>query len=402
MEKAKNLKQLLVRTKQLIDFQRESEELKGERFNLFSILRMEHNERYAHSAFIAELLNPKGSHLQGGVFLKLFLKRIDTKLNFDIENTIVKVELHIISKVLEKNRGGYIDLFIEDIKGNAIAIENKIYAKDQPQQLERYFIYRNSNYELYYLNLDGSAPAKISCGPLVEGEDYKILSYQDEMIDWLHDCLKEASEAPILRESIKQYIVLLKKLTNTMDDKQEKQLIKIMLAHYEESEFIANNFLKVRDEFAERVRQAVFKKLESIYMNKLDVWEGSPANKKNSQVWVNYKLNPNQKVFFGIDGFSGRGDYFGGAVFAGVFTNGKDNIEFKEDRKNVSRWWADKMEMPTLDNYKINMGDPDTIKQFCFDHDKFEQLIKHIVGYSQQYIDSNEVALRDFLNKQTI
>lgn len=33
----------------------------GEGFNLISIMKMETNERYTHSAIIAELLNPHGN-----------------------------------------------------------------------------------------------------------------------------------------------------------------------------------------------------------------------------------------------------------------------------------------------------------------------------------------------------
>ena len=52
----------------------ESAELTGENFNVFSILQMESAEVKTHSAIIAELLNPQGSHSQGTLFLKLFLQ----------------------------------------------------------------------------------------------------------------------------------------------------------------------------------------------------------------------------------------------------------------------------------------------------------------------------------------
>jgi len=63
-------------------------------FNIFSILRAERNERFTHSAFIAELLNPNGSHCQGAIFLKLFLDEIkwDSDLTTDISKSIVKPE----------------------------------------------------------------------------------------------------------------------------------------------------------------------------------------------------------------------------------------------------------------------------------------------------------------------
>jgi hypothetical protein len=55
-------------------------ELTGENFNVFKVLGLTTNEVRTHSAFIAELLNPKGSHGQKDVFLKLFLEVLDIKL----------------------------------------------------------------------------------------------------------------------------------------------------------------------------------------------------------------------------------------------------------------------------------------------------------------------------------
>src|SRR5690554_1214303 len=48
----------------------------GENFNVFKILRLTTNEVRTHSAFIAELLDPKGCHDQGEVFLRLFIEKL--------------------------------------------------------------------------------------------------------------------------------------------------------------------------------------------------------------------------------------------------------------------------------------------------------------------------------------
>ena len=44
--------------------------LKGENFNIFSVLNMESNENATHSAFLGEILNPRGSHLFKTKFLE--------------------------------------------------------------------------------------------------------------------------------------------------------------------------------------------------------------------------------------------------------------------------------------------------------------------------------------------
>ena len=48
--------------------------LSGEEFNIFSVMSMEADEVFTHSALLAELLNPKGSHGLGSMPLQLFLK----------------------------------------------------------------------------------------------------------------------------------------------------------------------------------------------------------------------------------------------------------------------------------------------------------------------------------------
>lgn len=43
--------------------------LSGEYYNIFQVIDMTSNETGVHSAFIADLLNPKGRHRMGDVFL---------------------------------------------------------------------------------------------------------------------------------------------------------------------------------------------------------------------------------------------------------------------------------------------------------------------------------------------
>jgi hypothetical protein len=45
-------------------------------FNIFTLLHKASDEVNLHSKFIYELLNPKGTHSQGRLFLDLFLKEI--------------------------------------------------------------------------------------------------------------------------------------------------------------------------------------------------------------------------------------------------------------------------------------------------------------------------------------
>src|SRR5258708_5822814 len=70
-------------------------EITGENFNVFRVLKMGAAEVRLHSTFIAELLNPNGSHGQKDVFLKLFISSFEFKKNhFESDGAFVEVEKH--------------------------------------------------------------------------------------------------------------------------------------------------------------------------------------------------------------------------------------------------------------------------------------------------------------------
>jgi hypothetical protein len=54
--------------------ERERGEQTAPRFNIFRALRIERRETKLHSRFLAELLDPRGSHNQGVLFLSGFLE----------------------------------------------------------------------------------------------------------------------------------------------------------------------------------------------------------------------------------------------------------------------------------------------------------------------------------------
>jgi hypothetical protein len=191
-------------------------------FNLFYLLGVQHSEVGTHSTILGELLNPKGSHGMGSIFLRLFLKRIGID-DFDIERAIIFVEFYI--GPVEPDKGGRIDLLIESSSGKII-IENKVFAKDQPNQLLRYHNFDPSA-PLFYLTLMGESPSNQSTGEnLKEIEHYRCISYRTEILCWLEDCQKEAVTRPVLRETFTQYIQLIKQLTHqTLHSRMSKEII---------------------------------------------------------------------------------------------------------------------------------------------------------------------------------
>ena len=220
----------------------------GENFNIFSVMSMESNERYTHSAIIGELLNPKGSHSQGSVFLKLFFEEIsdfNVFENFDFDNAQIILEEFIGTRANNAEFSGYIDIVIKE-KKNVVVIENKIYAGDQYEQLKRYKNYY-PHCILLYLNLFGDLPSKESTIDLEEYKDYQIISYQDTIHNWLQKCYKEAIEQPILRETIKQYLNLIKKLTNqTINDVMSEEITNTMKNSIKESFEVHKNIRNLK------------------------------------------------------------------------------------------------------------------------------------------------------------
>ncbi len=211
--------------------------LRGEQFNIFHVSGVNHYETI-HSAVIAEFLNPDGSHGQGDTYLKEFLSTIGNNeflTAFDTSTASVATESH--------TPDGRLDILITNTKGQAVIIENKIYADDQWEQLKRYndFAlkeYHAGNYAILYLTLWGGEASEQSG----KGVDYTCISYKDTVLKWLERCIQISAQKPLIRETMIQYANLIKELTNqTMDTKSKNELLELMADNAEVVAEIYNN-----------------------------------------------------------------------------------------------------------------------------------------------------------------
>lgn len=206
----------------------------GARFNIFSVLDRERREVTTHSRFLAEFLNPKGTHSQGVIFLRLFVQMMgeffpayksdSAKFSWDLGD----IELGAFSVFAEAGTDGLgrIDILIESGE-KCIVIENKIYAGDQERQLGRYYEYaRCKNFApediaLIYLTREGDEPDEYTLSGRKSGElkyplaKEKVLcvSYAEHIVRWVDSCMKESLRLPHIRETLFQYQMLLKQLT---------------------------------------------------------------------------------------------------------------------------------------------------------------------------------------------
>ena len=234
---------LLKQVNAIIEKHEEIAKITGEWFNIFEILGVEWKETQLHCKFLAHLLDPKGSHGKGSIFLKSFLETVlkVSEENFTPENAVIKIE-HPFS--FEEDNGwisGRIDIIISSQKReqNPIIIENKIEARDQDRQLERYAQFKpyGKPPRLFYLTLWKSEPSEESLGYLSEVEFQKkygvVLSkitYEKNILEWLElKCLPVTYDHIGLNKVIQQYALTIRNITNQSRSKEmEKELAKIM------------------------------------------------------------------------------------------------------------------------------------------------------------------------------
>jgi hypothetical protein len=199
----------------------------GEKYNLFKVARIAYKE-VIMCRVLADLLDPKGAHGRGSLYLKLFWETITPKLpgrpELDFAHTKATTE-----SVTDKSRR--IDIALENGKVFA-PIEVKIQAGDQPDQIADYFEFaktknRGGPIPVLYLTLDGhdSADAK-----KLEGK-YVKLSFKDDILAWLDACARENENTPEttipVRENLKQLIAAVKSLCGRSEDvKMENEIFK--------------------------------------------------------------------------------------------------------------------------------------------------------------------------------
>lgn len=311
----------------------------GELFNVFNILGLESNEVRLHSALLAELLRPNGMSGVGNAFQKAFLAILGLPENYIVDGK-VSVELSIGTTT--DTEGGRIDIIMED--GNhAIIIENKIYAQDQPAQLLRYTNFARDNYphgyRLLYLTLDGKEASDDSA----QGCPYQCISYKNEISKWLEECARISFDRPLVRETIRQYINLIKQLTNqSMGTLEDNKLVELVASpeHVAEYLMIINNQTAIEN----KIRFGFVTEIEKMARDM--GYEIVPVRDKRTYLyegWGGYalfKLPQNESIYFyiGGDNTRKRGHAYGLISLKGAQTPDsiKDEIGWTDDCSSLS------------------------------------------------------------------
>lgn len=310
----------------------------GELFNVFNILGLESKEVRLHSALLAELLRPNGMSGVGNAFQKAFLAILGLPENYIVDGR-VSVELSIGTTT--DTEGGRIDIIMEN--GNhVIIIENKIYAQDQPAQLLRYTNFARDNYphgyRLLYLTLDG----KEACDDSAQGCPYQCISYKNEISKWLEECARISFDRPLVRETIRQYINLIKQLTNqSMGTLEDNKLVELVASpeHVDEYLMIINNQTSIEN----RIRLGFVAEIEKMASDM--GYEIVPVGDKRTYLyegWGGYalfKLPQNESIYFYIGGDNAqkRGHAYGLIALKGTQTPDsiKDEIGWTDDCSSI-------------------------------------------------------------------
>ncbi len=241
------------------------------RFNLLSIIEKDRDEAHVHSKVIYNLLSQDWGKKDKETFLTLFLKEI----GIEDEN--------IYDKNWEVTREKAFDL--DTIKGRLdfeikskdciYIIEMKIDAGDQPEQLIRYQEFakeQHKKYKIFYLTLDGHNASKKSIGEeenLEENQkvEYINISFKEEILNWLGNCLKLVEGKENKSACINQYIASINKILGEKNTKIKDNIlksvkdIKTAITIYEK---LNENLQKVLESFFEELNKKLKNKLKDI------------------------------------------------------------------------------------------------------------------------------------------
>jgi hypothetical protein len=329
--------QLLALARNIRHYEEALTEARGERFNIFDILHVGHYEVRTHSPILAEFLNPQGSHGQGAVFLKHFLAGLSIP-DFDPESARVATEVSIGAL-------GRMDIEITDGSHRRIVIENKIYAGLQEEQLERYHQYAPKA-TLLYLTLNGDSPpdgAEKAVGP-----NLRLVSYRGDIVRWLESCRKEATNTPGVRETITQYIHLIKDLTQqNTSTRMNQELIEAVLKdknNYMAYASLRNANWEIRKAIIAKLNSQIEPYIRELNLEVLEMPSGH-GEKEDGYVFTTPELKALNLRFGVVCEVSDYRNFFFGFAYIGPILNSALKTEIMGQFKamftgcNSSEWW---------------------------------------------------------------
>jgi hypothetical protein len=266
-----------------------------ERFNIFSTLLKESDEVRLHTRFIHCLLDPKGSHDCGSLFLDLFFESLATLgvvdgIGAEVDfKRLTKSSSWLVHKEASRPPHGQIDLLLESSGFFGIAIENKIYAGEQTAQLSSYGDYLRRRYgdsfHLIYLTLDGKE------GYTAGDHGYLRISYERHLLHWLEACLRETYNIVPVNQVIIQYRAVVRRLTRqNLENEFMKTVLDFIWGNPDlvrHRNIVTNAVNEVRAEVLDRFASAIMEGIKNDVDNvKLNPNQGNGRFGMGSPLWI--------------------------------------------------------------------------------------------------------------------
>lgn len=235
-------------------------------YNLFETLEISGKE-VLMCRFLADLLNPEGSHGCGILFLKTFLEEVLQEKRMPdslLSHTIVTKEY-----VIDKDRR--IDLVIQNADF-FIPMEVKIYAGEQEGQCFDYFEHAK-NSKMVYLTRFGDTPSLYSRkqrggSGILSLSQIQCISWSEDISGWLDRRLGSLPQP--VEEAVQQYLDTIHRVS---DGRKRKKMEKIMEVLHESPDYFATGL-----EIERTMKQAKIKLIQMVFDDFKEAME--PLTKK--------------------------------------------------------------------------------------------------------------------------
>lgn len=233
--------------------------------NIYSLLHAERDEVMTHEETIYSIFQNQYNHEIKQKLFSAFMIAMDLEEKYYYTEWDVEKEYFIGE--------GRIDLFFHSCDNTlAVVVELKIDAEDQENQLTRYYNFvKRSNYvdfEIVYLTLDGREPSEQSREGIPETFHICLRSFGEHIVKWLSACTDVFETHSIDSSLLKQYEILLKKITQeTYRQHEIAQLFcdkDSLLAGMALTEALPEAQEEIRRHFFEKLKEKIAE-VENIY-----------------------------------------------------------------------------------------------------------------------------------------
>ena len=277
----------------------------------FSVFNYIYTDERMLSRIIADLLNPKGAHAQGNVFLKLFFEQFGLEQIWqekELENAQkIQVEPEVLTDLIERKQRR-IDILIKfENPEYFLGIENKPFAADQYKQLEDYAMQlhlscnqNQQNWHLVYLSGTGNEPAEYSVDKNTlevwhNNQQFTQINYP-ELIGWLKQCVAHCQNQKVVNFLNEFQTYILNIFVGVRDMSEQDAVIKLVLESQKNIKAATELFL-AKDVIQDSLVQKLCQQLEEACKGKEWPLKGELNRTNKAAINIYFSDKPQQLCF---------------------------------------------------------------------------------------------------------